>query len=154
MEVSKWMKRNVVSIAVSANIGAAAALFAEKHVGLLPVLDENRRLVGVLHLRDLLKLVMPAFVELIEDFDFVQGDLGIYESLKPSREAAAQPVSTVMESPVSVKASSGLLLAFALMENHDLYDLPVIDEQDRLIGLVSEVDVGTALLANWHRNPL
>ena len=39
------------------------------------------------------------------------------------------------------------LRAFDIMNSNDLYDLPVVDDDGRLVGLASRVDVGIALLA-------
>jgi CBS domain-containing protein len=36
------------------------------------------------------------------------------------------------------------------MKKHDLYDLPVVNNNNQLVGLASRVDVGTALLSRWH----
>lgn len=150
MIVSDCMKREVVSIRNTATIGEAVDLFASHHIGTLPVIDEAGRLVGILHLRDLLDLVMPAFVDLVDDFDFVR-DFGMLENLHPTKTAMAEPVTTVMEPAISVQSSAGLLRAFAIINSHDLLDLPIIDDQERLVGLASRVDIGRALLSNWHR---
>jgi len=148
------MKSNAVSIVVSASIQEAAQLFVQHHIGTLPVLDDSDRLVGILHMRDLLKLVMPAFVDLIPDFDFVEADFGVFEELTISEDAAITPVRDLMETAVAVQANSGLLRAFAFLNSHDLYDLPVVDADGRLVGLASRVDIGTALLNRWQNNPL
>jgi CBS domain-containing protein len=148
--IGQSMKHDVISISVLATIREAAALFVEEHIGTLPVVDGDGKLVGILHIRDLLELVMPSFVRLVEDFDFVRGDFSVFEALLPPPEVAVQPVSSVMVSAVSVGAGSGLLRAFAIMNSHDFYDLPVVDDDGRLAGLASRVDVGTALLAGWR----
>lgn len=148
--VGQSMKHEVISISVSATIREAAALFVEGHIGTLPVVDGDGKLVGILHIRDLLELVMPSFVRLVEDFDFVRGDFSIFETLLPPQEVAVQPASSIMVAAVSVRAGSGLLRAFAIMNSHHLYDLPVVDDDGRLVGLASRVDVGTALLAGWR----
>ena len=54
MKISDCMKRDVVSIADTSTIAEAAAVFAARHVGLLPILDGAGRLVGMVQLRDLL----------------------------------------------------------------------------------------------------
>ena len=148
--ISQSMKHEVTSISVTATIREAAALFVEKHIGTLPVLDKDGRLVGTLHIHDLLELVMPSFTRLVEDFDFVRGNFSIFETMLPPPEVAIQPVKSVMDPPVSVKANSGLLRAFAIMNNHHMYDVPVVDDDDLLVGLASRVDIGTALLAGWR----
>ena len=148
--IGQSMKREVISISVSATISEAAVLYVDEHIGTLPVVDEDRKLVGILHIRDLLELVMPSFVRLVEDFDFVRGDFSVFETMLPSPEVAVQPVSSIMVPPVSVRAGSGLLRAFAIMNSHHLYDLLIVDDDGRLVGLASRVDVGTALLAEWR----
>lgn len=147
--IGQCMKSDVVSISVSATIKKAASLFVKEHIGTLPVVNEKGELVGILHIRDLLELIMPSFVNLVEDFDFVLGDFSVFENKLPSPGVAAQPVSSVMAPPVFVKSISGLLRAFAIMNKNRLYDIPVVDDDGLLVGLASRVDVGTALLADW-----
>ena len=147
--ICQSMKHEVISISISATIREAAALFVAEHIGTLPVVDADEKLAGILHIRDLLELVMPSFIGLVEDFDFVRGDFSVFETLRPSPEEANQPASSIMDPPVSVRASSGLLRAFAIMDSHHLYDLPVVDDDERLVGLASRVDIGTALLTGW-----
>ena len=65
MNISTCMKRNVVSIPDTATIREAAAVFVEKHVGLLPVVDQDKKPVGVVGLRDLLSLQLPDCMSLI-----------------------------------------------------------------------------------------
>ena len=149
MKIKDCMKLNVVSISDSATIGDAAGRLASRHIGMLPVVDSAGRLVGPLQLRDLLAPVMPDFVRLIEDFDFVH-DFGVLESRQPSPEAMARSVREVMQPPLAVDENCGLLRAFALLRQHDLHDLPVVAHGDRLVGIASRVDIGTALLAGWR----
>ena len=150
MIIQKYMKQHVISIPLSATIQDAADLYADHRIGTLPVVDEQHKLVGILHMRDLLSLIMPAFVRLIGDFDYVRGDFGGYEELRPSSQAASESIKQVMGKPISVHATAGLLRAFAMLDKHDMSDMPVIDDNNRLVGLASRVDVGTALLARWR----
>jgi CBS-domain-containing membrane protein len=149
MKISTCMKQDVVTISDQATIGEAAHLFARRHVGMLPVVNQHNQLVGILNLRDLLELVMPTFAQLIQDIDFV-GDFGAVEDRQPSPELIAQPVTAVMEPPISVQTDCGLLRAFTLMNKYRLYDLPVVDPAGQLVGLASRVDVGTALFSLWQ----
>lgn len=152
MIIEKYMKQNVISIPVSATIHEAASLYAHHGIGTLPVVDDQNKLVGILHMRDLLNLVMPTFVRLIRDFDYVRGDFGGYEDLLPSSEIEAKSVKEVMEKPVFVHMTAGLLRAFAMLDKHDMSDMPIVDDDNRLVGLASRVDIGTALLARWCDN--
>jgi CBS-domain-containing membrane protein len=149
MNVKASMKKQVVTVQDTDDLGLAAKQFVKHHVGMLPVINAEGKLVGVLQLRDLLSLILPAFTRLMNDFDFVS-DFGAMESIRPSKEIISKFVSEVMEPPVYVDDACGLTRAFALLHSHNLTDLPVVDDENHLVGIASRVDVGTAILKNWE----
>lgn len=148
MEVNLCMKKEIIKAPVTATVADAASLFCAHHIGMLPVVDETENLVGILQLRDLLHIIMPAFVDLIGDIDYV-GDFGAMEDREPASEELNRPISEVMEAPTSVRDDSGLLRAFAFIHKHELIDLPVVNRNGQLVGLASRVDIGRALLTTW-----
>ena len=149
MKVSDCMKHNVVAILATATLDEAVRLLVARHIGLLPVVDEQRRPIGVLGLRDLLTLALPAFVDLMEDVDFVL-DFGAAELTRPSPEVLGKSVTTLMRPPTTIQEDCGLLRAYALMRQHDLHDLPVVAADGTLVGILSRVDLATAVLAGWQ----
>lgn len=149
MIVHNAMKKLVVTVHETDNLGFAAKQFVKHHIGMLPVVNTEGKLVGVLQLRDLLTLILPSFTNLMEDFDFVS-DFGAMESIEPSQEIISKKVSEVMEAPVYVNDSSGLSRAFSLLHHHNLTDLPVVDLEHNLIGIASRVDIGTSILKKWE----
>jgi len=149
MNVKSSMKKQVVTIQDTDDLGAAARQFVKHHVGMLPVIDAEGKLVGVLQLRDLLNLALPDFTRLMEDFDFVS-TFGAANSIQPSKEQIAKKVSEVMEPPVFVEDTCGLTRGFALLHKHNLTDLPVVDAENCLLGIASRVDIGTAILKDWE----
>lgn len=149
MNLQNSMKKLVITVKDTDDLGFAAKQFVKHHVGMLPVVNEEGKLVGVLQLRDLLTLILPSFTSLMEDFDFV-GDFGAMESIKPSPEIISKKVLEVMEAPVYVNEFSGLSRAFSLLHHHNLTDLPVVDADHKLVGIASRVDIGTTILKNWE----
>lgn len=150
MKIRDCMKRNVVSIPEGSSIREAAAVFVKHHVGLLPIVDQNRQLVGVVGLRDLLSLELPDFVNFVADVDFVH-DFGAVENTRPSAEVLDESVKTLMISPIKVSEDSGLLRAYALMLQHNLHDMPVVSADGKLVGMASRVDIGTAIVSAWAK---
>ena len=149
MDIARYMKRNVISIQASATIREAAAIFVKHHIGLLPVVDEDNRPVGIVSLRDLLSLELPDFVNFIADLDFVH-DFGAVETTRPSADVLDQPVDSLTKPAVPVMENEGLLRAYALMLQHDLHDIPVVSREGKLVGIASRVDLGTAILSAWE----
>jgi len=149
MNVKSSMKKQVISIQETDDLETAARQFVKHHVGMLPVINAEGKLVGVLQLRDLLNLALPDFTRLMEDFDFV-GTFGAANDIQPSKEDLSRKVSEVMEPPVCAEDTCGLSRAFSLLHHHNLTDLPIVDTDHRLVGIASRVDVGTAMLKNWE----
>jgi CBS domain-containing protein len=150
MQIKDFMKKNVVSIPTTITIGQAAKVIVEKHVGILPVVDGQGKPVGVVRLKDLLALEMPDFIHLVEDFDFVH-DFGAVETTRPTSKQLAKSVSTIMQPVSTIEEECGLLRAYAIMLQDELYDLPVTTALGELVGIVSRVDIGSAILSLWSK---
>jgi CBS domain-containing protein len=144
------MKSHVVSIPVTTTIREAAAIFVEKHIGLLPVVDKNEKPIGVIGLRDLLKLEMPDFINFVMDVDFVH-DFGAVEDTRPPAKTLNKTVKSLMRPVITVEEDCGLLRAYALMLQQNLHDIPVVSKEGKLIGIASRVDIGVSILSTWEK---
>jgi CBS domain-containing protein len=148
MNIFNSMKKTVYSITPDTTVKQAAETFVRHHIGTLPVVDEQKKLVGILLIRDLITLVLPDFVNMMQDIDFVV-DFGAAEARHPDGLLLQKPVSEVMQPPVFVECDCSLLRAAALFKKHNLPDLPVVDQAGHLIGIASLVDIGTTFLKSW-----
>jgi CBS domain-containing protein len=148
--IGACMKRQVVAVSPTTTAQEAARIMVSNHVGTLPVVDELGVLVGVVRLEDLLQVFMPDFVTLIDNIDFVH-DFGALETLRPQDllEAAQLTMRDLMQPPVAVERTCGLLRAFATMAKHEIRDLPVVNAAGALVGIASRVDIASAFLAAW-----
>jgi CBS domain-containing protein len=144
------MKRNVVSVHATTTIREAATIFVKKHIGLLPVVDDEEKLVGVVGMRDMLTLELPDFVSFVADVDFVH-DFGAVEETRPSAKTLNKAVKTLMKPAITVDEDCGLLRAYALMLQHNLHDMPVVSKEGKLMGITSRVDIGVAILSIWPK---
>lgn len=150
ISISKCMKPDVVSIPDTYTIREAARVLVEKHVGLLPVLDRDNRLIGVVSLRNLLNLELPDFVNFVADLDFVH-DFGAVETTRPADQVLDRSVTTLMGPAISVRQDAGLMRTYALLLQHNLHDMPVVSEDGKLSGIASRVDIGVAILSTWTK---
>lgn len=148
MHVSDCMITEVYTIGVDATLNDAVRIMAEYRVGTLPVVNADRRVLGVLLLDDILLEFMPDFVGVLRSVDFVQ-DYGFLEGGHPPPGIAEKPVRDIMRPPYFVPVDSGLMAAMVLMHKHQVTDVPIVNEQQRLVGLVSYVRVGSLFLKGW-----
>lgn len=146
--IGSCMKRQPIWVSPSTTAHEAARIVVTHSVGTLPVVDSMGVLVGVVRLEDLLQVFMPDFVALIDNIDFVH-DFGALELVQPQDvpKAARLTMRDLMQPPVAVEQTCGLLRAFATMTHHDIRDLPVVNRAGALVGIASRVDIAAAFLA-------
>ena len=149
-KIRDCMKSKVFSVPSTATVKDAVNLLVQHHIGLLPVLDADGRPLGVVGLRDLLDMVLPAVMRVMTDVDFV-GDFGAVEAYRPTEQVLSRPITELMRAGAVVTEDSGLLRSYALMLQYELHDLPVVDQDGRLTGIASRVDIGTTILASWGK---
>jgi CBS domain-containing protein len=150
MIISNYMKRNVVSIPATSTIRDAASVLVKNHIGLLPIVDKDNKLLGVIGMRDLLSLVLPDFVNFVVDVDFVH-DFGAVETTRPPAKVLDESIMTLMKPAITVPEDSGLLRAYSLMLQHNLHVMPVVSIDGKLAGVASRVDIGAAILSTWGK---
>ena len=121
MQVSNYMSSSPVTIRSDAGYSAAFEIMHKQDLHHLPVVDENDAVVGILTRRDL-QLAAQHFQD------------------------APVEVSEVMHSPVfSISADTSLSAAAKQMVEHHIGSLPVMDENQRVIGMLTETDLFRAL---------
>jgi len=149
MKISDCMKRKVISALPNITIQAAAQILTQNHIGTLPIVDESSRLIGLVRIRDLITLAMPDFVHLVENVDFVH-DFGAVEDEKPNSDVLDLPIMQIMKEPIAVDETTGLVRAIAMLQEHSMNDLPVVDDNMSLVGIASYVDIGVAMMSKWN----
>jgi len=122
MLVKNYMTQTPVTIRQDADYGSAFDIMETKNLHHLPVVDSNDTVVGILTRRDL-QLAARHFQE------------------------APVEVGEVMHKPVfTTTADTKLAGAAATMMEHRIGCLPVLDEQQQVIGMVTETDLFRALI--------
>ncbi len=146
--VSDCMRTQVYTVRAGATLGEAMRIMGSHMVGTIPVVDADHHLVGMVVMDDLLTQFMPRFVQLLRTTDFVH-DYGKFELGAHAAELVDKPVEEIMRPPYSLREDSGLMEAMVFMHNHQASDVPVVDADKRIVGIVSRVRVGSLFLVGW-----
>ena len=119
--VSEVMNRYVDSIAPNASMAQVGSAFAQLALDHLPVTD-GERLVGVISSNDLLQLRI--------------------EPLRRSRRNGRLQAHHLMQTaPVTVRENATVREAAATLCESALHALPVVDDDQRLVGIVTSSDL-------------
>ena len=122
MKVSNLIQRDIVTCSDRDSANHAAALMWQYDVGCLPVIGEDRRVIGMITDRD---IAMAAFLQ--------------------GRPLQSITVSTVMAKDVVTCAESDSLTDIEhAMQYRQIHRVPVVDADGVLVGIVSINDIARA----------
>ena len=117
------MTKNPVCCLPNDVVEKAAGLMKNENIGSIPVIEneETQKLVGIVTDRDLtLKIVAEMF------------------------DAKSTKVAAVMtRNVVTCRAEDDLQKALDLMSEHQLRRLPVVDKDNKVVGIIAQADVAT-----------
>ncbi|MFE9796113.1 CBS domain-containing protein [Streptomyces goshikiensis] len=126
IDVADLMTDEVVSVAPDTAFKDVAKLLAQYGVSGLPVVDDENRVVGVVSQTDILAHAAPD-----------------PHPARPAVPPAGPPTAgNVMSTPpVTIHAEETAADAARLMTRRGIERLPVVDEEDRLVGIVTRGDL-------------
>ncbi len=136
--VSEVMTRDVTSVSMNKTVSEVWKLMLEKHLKAVPVVDPSGSVVGILTDEDLLERAgvqqrLSVAIRL-DQADIEQELRSLETSPRRAKEVMTHPVITIAESDT-------LGTAAAKMAKAGLKRLPVVNDADRLVGMLSRLDV-------------
>jgi CBS domain-containing protein/predicted CoA-binding protein len=136
--VGERMRRHPVTVGRGDSLESALHKMREGHFRHLPVVNEEARLVGMLSDRDI-RLLYPSLA-------FVPRDDATEQLKKINVEQAA------VFSPVAILPDRPLEQAAELMLRWEISALPVVAQEDFLVGIITHSDLLAEFIARGNRN--
>lgn len=119
MKISTLMTRDVFTCRAHDDLTAPARLMWEHDIGAVPVLDEHARIVGMITDRDIC--------------------MAAYTRGEPIKTISV--LATMSKHPTTCSEDSELREVEALMRGHQIHRVPVVDDEGRMVGIVSINDL-------------
>lgn len=142
MLVQEVMSTGVLTAFPTDSVRSIVIKMLSRHCGAIPVIDQQRNLVGLVALRDVLLPLFPNFGDYIHDNvhsrDFTEMEEGYPEVLKKKVEAV------MTRNPMTVSPTTPILEAASYMGVKNFRRIPVA-ENGKLIGMLSIGDINRGL---------
>jgi len=153
--VEDAMEKNVVKFKDVDTIAYVAEALREKKISGAPIVDDDDKIMGVVSEGDIMRLIevhspninliLPAPLDLIELP--VKMEIRYEEIARDVRKAASVLVGEIMTKKVkTTKKDVSISDAAAVMDKHKINRLPVVDENKKLIGIITRGDIIGALV--------
>jgi CBS domain-containing protein len=136
--VASVMTREVVTVAPEAAYKEVVARMQELRVSAVPVVDADRHVLGIVSEADLL---------LKEERPVPRPGGRLLDPHGSAAKATARDAAALMTSPaLTVRPEATLTEAARLMHRNHVKRLPVVDGEERLLGIVSRADLLKAFI--------
>lgn len=139
--VQDVMSREVHTIRAGASPAEALELLLDKMYRAIPVVDDDRRIIGILTDGDLLHQATQLAISVQRELSRAE----LTRELQHLRQTGQTVGQLMTADPITVTGETTIAEAVKLLAERDVKRLPVVDEDKHLLGMVSRVDILRAL---------
>ncbi|WP_043932134.1 CBS domain-containing protein [Bacillus sp. EB01] len=142
MKVKEFMIQNVISVTPEMTLAEVMTLFVEKKIGGVPVCGEDKKLLGMVTDGDILRAIQPIdrqIYNFIMYLDFVD-EVNVIKRIEDTASANILSISKT-KNLVTVSPDDEMDVAVKLLAKHHFKKLPVVDSENRVVGVISRGDV-------------
>ncbi len=144
MKVSDVMIYDISAVFEDETVERAVNIMAGHVISGVPVVDEDMKVVGFITETDIMKASIPSYFSLLQSASFLPDTDQFMKNISRIKD---HKVSEYMSKPpIVVKADSPLIYAADLMIRHNIKTIPVVDDENRLIGVVTKMGILKAAL--------
>lgn len=148
MKVYEVMNQKIIAVRRSTTLAELIEFFRHFHsFPLVPIVDEHNVLIGVVSFRGIIEAFRTSSHDILKTVPFVdEHHLDIFDMDVTPEIGQLCLVDDLMQTKfVKINQNSSIEEAYRLMQLHQAEQLPVIDSEDRLAGMVGEFDILLAL---------
>ncbi|EGB15288.1 CBS domain containing membrane protein [Pseudodesulfovibrio mercurii] len=133
MLVANWMTKDVITITPERSMMKASKLMKDKAISRLPVVDESGRIIGIVSDRDI-KDASPSKATTLD----------VHELYYLLSEIKIADIMT--KKVVTIRDTETVEKAAVLMLEGNFGGLPVVDENDHVVGIITDTDIFKVLV--------
>ena len=142
MKVKEFMIEDVIIAHPNDSIKAVMTIFVEQKVGGLPICDDDGYLLGMVSDGDILRSIKP-IERRIYDFVFYMDYLGEENLQSRLSDLSEKEIIKIAKTKgiITVSPEDEIEHAVTLLSKHHFKKLPVVDQKNRVVGVISRGDV-------------
>lgn len=139
------MTAPVITVKADLPVKDLVALFRDRRIGGAPVVDDEDRLVGIVTEGDLMAMdadiALPHYVELFDSIIYLETEKKFRERVEKAAAATVEQLMTDGEKVKTIGPDEPARSAATLMSKHRFDRVPVVDDDGRVVGIVTRHDI-------------
>ncbi|OGK56499.1 hypothetical protein A3J15_02900 [Candidatus Roizmanbacteria bacterium RIFCSPLOWO2_02_FULL_38_10] len=146
MIVKKAMSKKITSVKPDTSIYEISKILFDKHIRCLPVLGTDKKIIGIIRDENIFSQLYPNYHEYIVDITSHNYNQ-IEERMKEIAKKKAKDIMSVKFS--YVHPEDPLIKALSLMIVHGERQIPVLDDDKKVVGIVAKGDIFDKLFKTY-----
>jgi len=144
MKVSDVMVYDISAVFEDDSIERVVDIMSKQYLSGVPVVDEEMRVVGFITENDIMKASIPSYFALLQSASFLPDTNQFVRNISQIKD---DKISKYMSKPpIVIMEDEPLIHAADLMIRHNIKTIPVVDKENRLIGVITKIDILKAAL--------
>jgi len=139
VELKDLMTKNVITVLQSMNVRDAAEMLFKMGISGLPVINDQKKLVGMITEKDIIGMALPKYVEKLGSLAYT---FDMVPFAKTLAEADKVLVKEIMRKDV-ITATVGTSVpeVARIMIVKRIRRIPILDQEGRLVGIIARHDI-------------
>lgn len=135
MQIKQVMYKKIYTVFPKATLKEAMKLMIKKKISGLVVINENKGLVGIISEKDIYRTLYPSYSEfyaspvLFTDFEAQEKEI--------KNKLTGDVESVMTRNVITVLPDDNVMKVGAIMLAKNIHRIPVLDQKDRLVGVVT-----------------
>ena len=155
IQIKDAMEKNVIKFHADDKISDVAQQLRDNKISGAPIVDDNNKVIGIVSEGDIMRLlevhsprlnlVLPSPLDVIELPIRMKYELD--EIAEDMNRAASVIIGEIMTKKVyTIKEEDDISDAAQFMDTHSVNRLPVVDDEGKLIGIITRGDLISAMV--------
>ncbi|MDD5005105.1 MAG: CBS domain-containing protein [Candidatus Omnitrophica bacterium] len=145
MRVKDVMAKKVKSILPDAKVNKAWDLLSENKISGLPVIDRDKKLLGMFTEKDIIKYILPGYLDKVGPFVYQDDPKAMKNKVKEL--LSERKVCDVMRKEVvTIDPDVSLSEAAKIILTEKVRRIPVVDKEGKVVGIIAREDVVKAFI--------
>ncbi|MGB3510363.1 MAG: CBS domain-containing protein [Microcoleaceae cyanobacterium] len=145
--VADVMSQDPIVVTPEMPLKEAIKILAERRISGLPVVNDQGKLVGIVSETDLMwqesGVTPPAYIMVLDSVIFLENPARYEQEI---HKALGETVGEIMsKDPLTITPEKPLSAAARLMNDRNIHRLPVLDKNDKLVGILTRGDIIRAM---------
>lgn len=132
MELKELMTKNVITVLQSMNVRDAAEMLFKMGISGLPVVDDQKNLVGMITEKDIIRMALPKYVEKL-------GSLAYTFDMVPFAKTLVKEI--MRKDVITATVDTSVPEVARIMIVKRIRRIPILDQEGGLVGIIARHDI-------------